>query len=334
MGALTQQPQIPEYTKTPHQNLYQKLYEVMKEIDYIQKDKAVSGGGTNYKYVSEAAIKQKVHAALINHRVMFFPYNSEVEGHKQIDSKDKYGNDKTTHLMTLKLYYRFVDIDSGEIVEGALHGMGSDGTEKGIYKAITGALKYIFSGTFLFPTGDDPEKEYLTKEERKHAKTQRSIGVVDTGQVEQESIDIGRNPINTREAANFVRDRKLAEIKAAESAGEMPSNVLTGEEPLWVSQPHEAVKTEKIWTDKPHPQAQVPVPDSIQEVWKRMLGGMEKRIAEFQIAKKRLEAKLGEFDGETKYYEILKRYNAEHSNEISKRPADARQAIAEMYRST
>ena len=46
---------------------------------------------------------------------------------------------------------------------GAITGTGGDQTDKGMYKAITGAIKYIFIKHFLIPTQDDPEVEKATK---------------------------------------------------------------------------------------------------------------------------------------------------------------------------
>ena len=39
--------------------------------------------------------------------------------------------------------------------------------DKGVYKAITGAVKYIFMKNFLIPTGDDPEKDNNKSEPEK-----------------------------------------------------------------------------------------------------------------------------------------------------------------------
>jgi hypothetical protein len=136
-------------TKT---NIYSKLLAVMSDVDYIQKDK--TNTFHRYNYASEAAIKEKLHAVLVKHRVLFLPYKTEME-----ERVAGLGKDQKEALTTIKLYYRFVDVDSGETHEGELHGVGSDALDKGIYKAITGAIKYILTGTFLIATGDDPEEE-------------------------------------------------------------------------------------------------------------------------------------------------------------------------------
>jgi hypothetical protein len=59
----------------------------------------------------------------------------------------------------LWLNVKFVDGDSGEILESTWPGEGQDNADKGCYKAITGAEKYALMKTFLIPTGDDPENE-------------------------------------------------------------------------------------------------------------------------------------------------------------------------------
>jgi hypothetical protein len=136
-------------TKT---NIYSKLLAIMSDVNYIQKDKTNSFH--KYNYASEAAIKEKLHAVLVKHRVLFLPYKTEME-----ERVTGLGKDQKEALTTIKLYYRFVDVDSGETHEGELHGVGSDAMDKGIYKAVTGAIKYILTGTFLIATGDDPEAE-------------------------------------------------------------------------------------------------------------------------------------------------------------------------------
>ena len=45
-------------------------------------------------------------------------------------------------LVTVKIQVTFVDADSGERFSSNFYGDGSDHDDKGVYKAITGALKY------------------------------------------------------------------------------------------------------------------------------------------------------------------------------------------------
>ena len=68
-------------------------------------------------------------------------------------------NKKPQMLTTVKGNVEFIDGDTGEsyIAEGV--GQGADSGDKGVYKAITGMMKYILLKTFLVPTGDDPERD-------------------------------------------------------------------------------------------------------------------------------------------------------------------------------
>ncbi len=60
---------------------------------------------------------------------------------------------------TLKGTYSFIDGDSGQVITGGLVGSAIDAGDKGIWKAWTGALKYLLRSVFLLPTGDDPEED-------------------------------------------------------------------------------------------------------------------------------------------------------------------------------
>lgn len=129
-------------------NILKKLYLIRKDVKIMVKD------GENkfhhYKYLSETQITEQFKKLLDKHGVIFFINDSTI-------------TDKTTvqsGLITdIILEYSFFDVDSGEHLTGRMVGQGYDSTDKGVYKAITGATKYIFMKTFLVATGDDPEKD-------------------------------------------------------------------------------------------------------------------------------------------------------------------------------
>jgi len=134
------------------QKILAKLHSIMGEVDYIQKDKTNSF--QNYRYASEAAIKEKLHAALVKHKVLFTLSLTDAQNETVTTSK---GNIEARTIV--KCEYALIDIESGEKLEGKFIGFGNDPGDKGIYKAITGAIKYILTSTFLIPTGDDPEDD-------------------------------------------------------------------------------------------------------------------------------------------------------------------------------
>jgi ERF superfamily protein len=138
-----------------NKNILAKLYAIMSEVGYIQKDKKNTFHG--YSYLSEKAIKETLHPLLVKHRVLFLPTTADFEN-KEVETATKSGTRRSI-LTTGNLGFRFVDVDSGEFYEGSMAAAGMDEGDKGTYKAITGALKYILTTSFLIPTGDDPEDD-------------------------------------------------------------------------------------------------------------------------------------------------------------------------------
>jgi hypothetical protein len=129
-----------------------KLHKIMTAVDYIQKDKI--NDFHRYRYASEAAIKEKLHAELVKNGVLF---KMDVTDFTLTPVTTAKGNQEM--LTTIKAHYAFCDVESGEEVVGSFVGSGQDPADKGLYKAVTGAVKYILTSTFLIPTGDDPEAE-------------------------------------------------------------------------------------------------------------------------------------------------------------------------------
>lgn len=119
-----------------------KLHAIMSELNYLEKDKF--NAFHKYRYTSDEAVKAAVHDLLVKHKVFF-----------QLESD----NARTEGKLTLvDITYRFIDIESGESLAGKFQGSGEDSTDKGLYKALTGATKYIMFSNFVIPTGDDPEE--------------------------------------------------------------------------------------------------------------------------------------------------------------------------------
>lgn len=136
--------------------LYQKMLNVYKAVDYLQKDDQVKFGQTNYKAISEEKVTSTVRAALVDNGLIVFPIEQE---HK------KEGN-----LSTVDVKYKLVDTETGEYEIIVSSGTGADTQDKGVGKAMTYAFKYLFLRTFAIPTGEDPDKvsnAELDEKERK-----------------------------------------------------------------------------------------------------------------------------------------------------------------------
>jgi hypothetical protein len=127
--------------------LAQKLAHVMGVVDRIPKR------GRNefhkYDYAAEADIVDAVRGELATVGVAFVP---------QVDSLTREAcGEKGAYLTTIALTIRLIDGESGETLTVRWLGCGVDNQDKGLYKALTGAVKYFLLKTFLIPTGDDPE---------------------------------------------------------------------------------------------------------------------------------------------------------------------------------
>ncbi len=132
-----------------------KLLEVRKEVAYLQKE----GRNTmqNYSFLAERQITEKFKELFDKHGIVFH-YESGITNTMITPS----GKQILTDVM---VDYEFIDVASGESLRGRAAGQGTDANDKGVYKAITGAIKYIFMKSFLIPTGDDPEED--SREEKK-----------------------------------------------------------------------------------------------------------------------------------------------------------------------
>lgn len=147
-----------------------KLLAVMSEVNYIKKDK--KNEFHKYNYASEKAIKEALHPALVKHGVLFLPIACDVLSDIEIITSK--GNKE--RLMTIRFAYRFVDAETGEFFEAYSMGTGTDSSDKSVYKALSGAIKYALTGTFLIPTGDDPESdEGGQKQKRGSAEAQAEV---------------------------------------------------------------------------------------------------------------------------------------------------------------
>ncbi|HYG70213.1 MAG TPA: ERF family protein [Anaeromyxobacteraceae bacterium] len=68
------------------------------------------------------------------------------------------GKNGESGITTLELGWRLIDLETGFELQGSWLGQGQDGQDKGVYKAMTGGIKYFYLKNLLISTGDDPER--------------------------------------------------------------------------------------------------------------------------------------------------------------------------------
>lgn len=135
-------------------NIYQKINEVMKSIEYLTKDDKVEFGSTKYKAISEEKVTMAVREQLVKQGIVILPIQQES------DNKELTRTEKSVNMLTsVHTRYRVQNIDDvNDYIEIESNGTGVDTQDKGVGKAMTYAYKYMLLRTFAIPTGEDPDK--------------------------------------------------------------------------------------------------------------------------------------------------------------------------------
>lgn len=160
---------------TSDKNLYQRIRSVMEDVEYLQKDKEISTGGSgSYKALSEETVTKNVREAMIRHGLVILPIAQE---HHLVDHVR--GPGKIVSVSTVNATYKIVNVDNPtefELLASA--GTGVDSQDKGVGKAQTYAYKYLLLRTFGIATGKDTDSVGNAELEREQAaEQQKAIGV-------------------------------------------------------------------------------------------------------------------------------------------------------------
>lgn len=137
-------------------NIYQRINAVMKEVDYVKKDRAVSGGGANYKAVTHDQAVSVIRASLVKHGIVIEPKQREGEFVQMRDLN-------LPVPVKMGLYsgfydVHFVNMDKPEdrtVVSVEAH--ANDNGDKAPGKAMTYAVKTAILKQFTLETGEDDE---------------------------------------------------------------------------------------------------------------------------------------------------------------------------------
>lgn len=139
-------------------NIYEKIHQVMQDVQYLQKDGFVeTGNGKGYKAMTDEKVATTFRPALLKARLVILPIAMSTKRTDEI-VKDNYGKEKKNRVTDCDVTYRIIDIDNPtDYVDVASSGTGVDTQDKGIGKAMTYARKYMLLNTFLTPTGNDTD---------------------------------------------------------------------------------------------------------------------------------------------------------------------------------
>ena len=137
-------------TNNPKPSLHRKIAEIVTAVDHVEKDGY--NKSQNYAFTSEAAFLRALRGEMATRQLTMFP--SVEPGTFNMAPRSDGGKGFVTSCV---VNYTITDAESGEQIIASVPTQGFDSLDKGAFKAMTGALKYVLRQTFMLPTGDDPE---------------------------------------------------------------------------------------------------------------------------------------------------------------------------------
>jgi len=176
------------------------LNAVMAKVGYVQKQG--KNAFHNYKYAGEGHLLEVLRPAMVEAGLLLIP------SHRAVTAPDEFGN--TTVTVDYTLAHKDGDVWPEKIsVVGCGNDKNSKGGvgDKGVYKAATGANKYLLFKLFQIETGDDPEQA------SEHDK--------DGGAVEQTMAPAKPERTLTKAQARPEYDNRVKELQAQPSVTDL-----------------------------------------------------------------------------------------------------------------
>lgn len=157
----------PSSPTAPTENIHQKFIRVMKQVNYIQKEKRP---GMMFSIVSHDSVTELIRPELVAVGIVYYPTELKVTQN---------GN-RTEVLLTVA----FVNADNPQdfILVPSL-GYGIDQQDKGPGKAISYAVKYALLKAFGLSTGDDPDIHQGKGSDFSPPSAQKSVLTITTSDV-------------------------------------------------------------------------------------------------------------------------------------------------------
>lgn len=165
--------------KRPKLNLYQKLVEVRKSIDFFKKDTQ----GYGYTYVSGSQILKKIKDKLDELQIILIPVvlnqKHETFYYKQWDRKDKREKEKTDFIVTADMKYIWVNAENpDERIEVPWQTMGQhDDISKAFGSGLTYSERYFLLKFFGVPT-DEEDPDARDTNEKHSTATEKQLNLI------------------------------------------------------------------------------------------------------------------------------------------------------------
>ncbi len=145
----------------PAKSLAEAMCRVMERVAYVQKDKAMMGGGS-YKYVSVEAIIAAIRPEMIREQLVLLPVGVQPVTVEHFEGKNGGRQNRTQVIYTFKMLHA----PSGQTEPVVSIGEAIDVGDKSSNKAMTAARKYALIMAFNIETGLDPDDTPSQQQER------------------------------------------------------------------------------------------------------------------------------------------------------------------------
>ena len=138
-------------------NIYQRINAVMQQVQYVQKDKAVSAGaGGNYKAVTHDQLVSVARGSLVANGIIIEPRQLSGELFPQSLKAD--GSPSTMRLYRGMYEVRFVNMDCpSDFAQVSVEAHANDNGDKAPGKALTYAVKSAILKLLWLETGENDE---------------------------------------------------------------------------------------------------------------------------------------------------------------------------------
>lgn len=155
MNDKAEVPEQPEDERIKGLNIYQRINEVRKEVEYLKKEKAVQG----YKVVTHDQVTGALRDSFIKYGIIVVP--SEINSHV-VDTGTTTSNGTPWIRYEAKYQVDFVNADEptkeGEIVTVVVTAHAMDTGDKAPGKALSYGTKMAMLKLFSIETGEDDEE--------------------------------------------------------------------------------------------------------------------------------------------------------------------------------
>ena len=134
--------------------IYQRVSEVMKAVEYVQKDASIGTPGASYKAVTHDMVSAVLRKEFITHGIVVrtTQYKGKYLQFRNVEAGIK------QNLYHAKYSVDFVNIDNPEdFIRVNVEASGTDSGDKAPNKAISTAVKYAMLKTFSLETGENEE---------------------------------------------------------------------------------------------------------------------------------------------------------------------------------